>query len=143
MKILFLLKNTGMHERIGIMTLSSILKQHGHIVQLILTGELHEEECIIKVKEFEPHILAYSIMTGEHNYHIDLNQMIRSHYSCFSVFGGPHPTFKPDMIEKHNVDAQLQAQSRTRDGDGLCASTVPHLFRGFSLVLNCDFHSNA
>ncbi len=105
MKIQFLLKNTGMFERLGIMTLSSILKQHGHIVTLLLTGDLTEEECVAQVKDFEPRILAYSIMTGEHNYHIDLNQMIRSHYSCFSVFGGPHPTFKPDMIEKPNVDA--------------------------------------
>ena len=105
MKIQFLLKNTGMHERLGIMTLSSILKQHGHIVKLLLTGELTEEECVAHVKDFEPHILAYSIMTGEHKYHIDLNQMIKNHYNCFSVFGGPHPTFKPDMIEKHNVDA--------------------------------------
>jgi radical SAM superfamily enzyme YgiQ (UPF0313 family) len=104
-RVQFLLKNTGLHERLGIMTLSSVLKEHGHIVQLLLTGELGDEECITKVQEFEPHILAYSVMTGEHNYHIDLNQMVRNHYSCFSVFGGPHPTFRPDMIEKPSVDA--------------------------------------
>jgi radical SAM superfamily enzyme YgiQ (UPF0313 family) len=94
-----------MHERLGIMTLSSILRKNGHIVELLLTEELSEEDCVAKVKEFEPHILAYSIMTGEHNYHINLNQMVRHHYNCFSVFGGPHPTFKPDMINKTNVNA--------------------------------------
>lgn len=110
MKILFLLQNTGMYERLGIMTLSSILKKHGHDVRLLLTGDLNEEKCIAQVKDFEPHILAYSIMTGEHNYHIELNQMIRSHYSCLSVFGGPHPTFKPDMIEKDHVDAVCRGE---------------------------------
>ena len=44
-------------------------------------------------------------MTGEHVYHIDLNQMIRNHYDALSVFGGPHPTYSPEMIDKKNVDA--------------------------------------
>ena len=34
-----------------------------------------------KVKEYEPDVLAYSIKTGEHVYHIELNQMVRSHYN--------------------------------------------------------------
>jgi len=105
MKVQFLLKSTTMYERLGIMTLSSILKKHGHSVQLLLTEELSEEECIAKVKEYKPHILAYSITTGEHNYYIDLNKTVRNRYNCFSVFGGPHPTFKPEMVEKDRVDA--------------------------------------
>ncbi len=105
MRIQFLLKDTGRNERLGIMMLSSILKQHGHAVRLLLTENLTEEECITKIKQFEPQILAYSIMTGEHSYHIQLNEIIRSRYRCFSVFGGPHPTFYPEMIEQNNIDA--------------------------------------
>ena len=106
MIIQFLLKNTGMFERLGIMTLSSILKKNNHEVKLILTEELNEEEIIEKVKVFSPHVLAYSIMTGEHTYHIDLNRMIRSHYNnALSVFGGPHPTYTPEMVNNDYVDA--------------------------------------
>lgn len=105
MKILFLLKNTGMHERLGMMTLASVLKKRGHAAQLLLTEDLGEEECLAKVKSIAPHVLAYSIMTGEHNYHIDLNKTLRKHYECFSVFGGPHPTFYPEMIKKDKIDA--------------------------------------
>ena len=106
MKIQFLLKNTGMFERLGIMTLSSVLKNKGHEVSLIVTEELTEEDILKNVKNYKPHILAYSIMTGEHIYHIELNQMIRSHYkNALSVFGGPHPTYSPEMIKKDYVDA--------------------------------------
>ena len=42
MKVHFLLKNTGMFERLGIMTLSSVLKKEGHKVKLSLTEELKE-----------------------------------------------------------------------------------------------------
>jgi len=106
MRIQFLLKNTGMYERLGIMTLSSVLKGKGHEVQLLLSEELGEDEIIRKVKIYKPHILAYSIMTGEHSYHIELNKMVRTHYNdALSVFGGPHPTYSPGMIYKEYVDA--------------------------------------
>ena len=106
MKIQFLLKNTGMYERLGIMTLSSVLKEKNHDVKLTLTEELEEEQIVEKVKSYKPHILAYSIMTGEHIYHVELNQMIRAQYSnALSVFGGPHPTYSPEMINNDYVDA--------------------------------------
>ena len=44
MNVQFLLKNTGMFERLGIMTLSSVLKANGHKVKLTLTEEMNEEE---------------------------------------------------------------------------------------------------
>jgi len=113
MKVQFLLKNTGMFERLGIMTLSSVLKKKGHEVKLILTEELTEEEIIRNVKNYKPQVLAYSIMTGEHIYHIELNQMIRSHYDAFSIFGGPHPTYSPEMIEKDYVDAICRGEGET------------------------------
>ena len=106
MRIQFLLKNTGMYERLGIMTLSSILKQNGHEVKLLLTEELGEKKIVENVKISKPHVLAYSIMTGEHSYHIELNRMVRSHYNnALSVFGGPHPTYNPEMINMDYVDA--------------------------------------
>ena len=106
MKIQFLLKNTGMFERLGIMTLSSSLKGKGHDVKLTLTEELNEKGILDVVNDYKPDILAYSIMTGEHIYHMELNEMIRSHYpNAISVFGGPHPTYSPEMIEKDYVDA--------------------------------------
>ena len=110
MKVQFLLKNTGMFERLGIMTLSSVLKKKGHDVKLTLTEELTEDKIVNEVKSYKPGILAYSIMTGEHVYHIELNQMVRSHYDAFSVFGGPHPTYSPEMIEKDKVDAVCRGE---------------------------------
>ena len=57
MKIQFLLKSTAMFDRLGIMTLSSILKQNGYSVQLLLTEELSEKECVAKVKEYKPDVI--------------------------------------------------------------------------------------
>ena len=105
MKVQFLLKDSFMFERLGIMTLSSLLKRDGHEVRLLITGGLSEEQIIKKVKLYGPKIICYSIMTGEHNYYIGLNKMLKSYHDFFTVFGGPHPTFMPYMIEQYGVDA--------------------------------------
>ena len=44
-------------------------------------------------------------MTGEHIYHIELNEMLRKNHDALSVFGGPHPTYSPEMINNKYVDA--------------------------------------
>jgi anaerobic magnesium-protoporphyrin IX monomethyl ester cyclase len=105
MNVLFLLKNTGMHERLGIMILSAVLKKNNHNAKLIITENLSIDDLIAKVEEYNPGIIAYSIMTGEHGYSIKLNRMLKDHYEFYSVFGGPHPTFTPEMIEKDGVDS--------------------------------------
>ena len=64
MKIQFLLKNTGMYERLGIMTLSSVLKSKGHDVKLNLTEESTEKKIVERIKSYKPDILAYSRMNG-------------------------------------------------------------------------------
>jgi len=36
---------------------------------------------------------------------LKINQKIKMGINCFSIFGGPHPTFFPDMINENGVDA--------------------------------------
>ncbi len=101
MKILFVMRDMQMFERAGIMTLSAMLKQGGHETDLIQTDF---EDIDKKMQEYKPEILAYSITTGEHNHMTEINKELKKKYRFVSVFGGPHPTFSPEMIEKEGVD---------------------------------------
>lgn len=105
MKILFIVKNTGLYERLGIMQIASVLKQHQHQATLLKTEGLSQEKIEEFVARFSPGVLAFSTMTGEHNYYINLNKKLKERFDLFSVFGGSHPTFFPEMIEKEGVDA--------------------------------------
>jgi anaerobic magnesium-protoporphyrin IX monomethyl ester cyclase len=52
-----------------------------------------------------PDVLGYTVYTGPHTWYLDLNRRIRAQLpGVFSVFGGPHPTFFPEMIEHEGVD---------------------------------------
>lgn len=105
MKVLFFLQDLQFFERLGIMYLSAVLKKGGYQTKLLKTQNLNFAQIIKKVKEYSPDIFAYSIMTGEHNYYLDLNRRLKKAFPAFSIFGGPHPTFFPEMIEKNRVDA--------------------------------------
>lgn len=139
MRVQFILQNSGMYDRLSIMTLSSALKRDGHQVRLLITDQLAEEEIIDKVNGYDPQIVAYSIMTGEYNYHIDLNTMLKGHFDFFSVVGGPHPTFMPDMTEKDGVDAICRGE-----GDIALPELVNRMERGvdFYDVNNFWFKGN-
>lgn len=105
MKVLFFVQDFQFCERTGIMYLSAVLKKAGHQAELIKTQGLSFAEIVKKVKDYSPDVFGYSIMTGEHNYYLKLNSRLKKRFKAFSVFGGSHPTFFPEMVRKEGVDA--------------------------------------
>lgn len=110
MKISFLKLKFAV-DPLGIGYLSSSLKNAGHETILILVDN---KDYMDKIKNFCPDILAYSISTGEHKYYLDLNRKIKAMYpNMISIFGGPHPTFFPEMVKEDGVDFVVQGEAET------------------------------
>lgn len=105
MNIAFLLRESAGFERAGIMYLSAVLKENGHHTRLFCTGNMKLPGIIKSLEEFSPDILAYSLMTGEHYYYLDLNLKLKQHFNAFSIFGGAHPTFFGEMVTEEGVDS--------------------------------------
>jgi radical SAM superfamily enzyme YgiQ (UPF0313 family) len=90
------------YEPQGIMYLSSALKAAGHEVELAVAA--HHDPVAV-AREFRPDVAAYSLITGSQRYYLDLNRRLKAECpNLFSVFGGPHPTFFPEMVEEEGVD---------------------------------------
>jgi len=100
MRLLFIVRQVA-YEPQGILHLSSVLKQAGHEVRLCIADQEHPSKA---VKEFKPGIVGYSVITGSQRYYLDLNRELKESFDVFSIFGGPHPTFFPEMIEEEGVD---------------------------------------
>ena len=101
MKILFLYRYEYI-EPIGIMALSSFLKQNGHecfFVDLVL-----EKDYLKVIQNIKPDIIAYSITTGKHVYYQQVNLKLKEKFNFNAIFGGPHTTFFPEFIEEKGVD---------------------------------------
>lgn len=83
------------------MYLSSEIKHQGHESDLILTNENLEE----KIKLYSPDFVGYSIMTGDQKFYDDINRRLKKIKNFFSIAGGSHPTFFPEMLENSSFDA--------------------------------------
>jgi len=100
MRILFAIKQID-YEPQGILHLSSVLKAAGHEVALTVASD---EDPVRFAVRFDPHVIAYSVTTGSQGYYLTLNRRIKERLEVFSVFGGPHATFFPEVIEEEGVD---------------------------------------
>jgi len=103
-RVLFVEKQID-YEPQGIMSIVASLREAGHEVALAIAAQ---EDPVEVAREFQPDILAYSVMTGSHKYYADLNLGMRDALRgkrVFSVFGGPHPTFFPEYIAEPGIDA--------------------------------------
>lgn len=83
--------------------LSACLKAAGHDVRL--ADASFPRRVIRQVETFRPGLVGYSATTGMHLVLLALNAELKKRFRFFSVFGGPHATFYPAMIEREGVDA--------------------------------------
>ena len=100
MKVLFVTKPFFI-EPLGLMYLSSTIKSLGHEAGLVLTSE----NLTKKFQEFDPDVIAYSIMTGDQDFYENINKELKKQYSFLAIGGGPHPTFFPEMLKDSSLDA--------------------------------------
>jgi anaerobic magnesium-protoporphyrin IX monomethyl ester cyclase len=101
MKFLFIVKDME-YESIGIMSLSAVLKRKGHETMALCAK--YENDLIGEVKKISPDIIGYSTTTGAHKFYLGINSQLKKDIEFLSIFGGPHPTFFPEMIEQDGVD---------------------------------------
>jgi radical SAM superfamily enzyme YgiQ (UPF0313 family) len=100
-RVLFIIQQID-YEPQGIMHLSSALKAAGHQVELAVAA--HHDPVAV-ARDFRPDVAAYTILTGSQRYYLDINRRLKAEMpGVFSVFGGPHPTFFPEMVSEEGVD---------------------------------------
>ncbi|MGD2039893.1 MAG: radical SAM protein [Anaerolineae bacterium] len=127
------------YEPQGIMHLSSALKAAGHEVELAVGA--HQDPVAV-AGEFQPDVAAYSVITGSQRYYLDVNLRLKARVpGVFSVFGGPHPTFFPEMVEADGVDGICRGE-----GEGAMVELVDALADGGPTAVleldNWSFHRN-
>jgi len=92
----------GGFEPLGMLYILSAVRLAGHEVDIV---ESDYRKAVEILKTWKPEVCAYSLYTGYHKPLIELNKQLKKQYKFISIFGGPHPTFFPEMIEEEGVDA--------------------------------------
>ena len=62
------------------MYLSAVLKRAGHQVDIAMSNVVFAE-----MERFKPNIVAFSVMTGDQNFFIELNREIKNNFDVLSI----------------------------------------------------------
>jgi len=124
MKILFVYNR---FENLGIEILSAFLKSKGHKVELAFDPQLFNdgyltipflakkfdsrEKILRKIGSFKPDLVAFSVLTDNYLWALNLSRLIKKRYSIPIVFGGIHPTSVPEIVMENNcVDFVIRGE---------------------------------
>lgn len=92
----------------GPMYLSAFLKEHGHQFDMFIGKTAHDfYEAVEKGK---PDLIGFSCMSGMHPWALAVAKELKEKYGVKTIFGGPHPTFFPQMIDNPAVDIVCQGE---------------------------------
>lgn len=95
-------------EMLGLMWLSRAVKDAGHECKCLF---IPDKQWLVKIKEFDPDVVCYSVTTGMHLYFADINRKVKQVVpEALTVFGGAHPTFSPEYVETEGVDAVCRGE---------------------------------
>lgn len=92
------------YEYLGVMYISAMLKQHNHQVEVFLEHGQGEEKLLAEVIAFKPDVVGFPCTTGVHLWALKFAGLLKDRCKILTAFGGPHPTFFPEMIEDPAVD---------------------------------------
>jgi len=98
MKVAFIQRS--MWEIMGIMFISAVLKEAGHKCEVFIGGK----NIVRNLKRFSPDIIGISVVTDSYLWSLDVAKKIKENLDVPIVFGGPHPTFYPQVIKEDCID---------------------------------------
>ena len=108
------------HEYTGVMSMSASLKKAEHNVDVFI--EEGEKNLIDSIKKFKPDIIAFSCLTGGHQWALLTASSLKKHLNTPILFGGIHPTLFPDIIKYRQIDMILRGE-----GEHAFLSIMQHL----------------
>lgn len=89
-------------EFLGTMVLSSVLKSHGHEVDLIIENDI--QKIADYTEKYKPDIIGAYTVSGSHSWVSNAFTAAKDRFPALTIAGGPHPTFFPDFIREPGVD---------------------------------------
>lgn len=103
MKILFC--QSVSYPYIGIMSISAVLKKHGHETRLkIFKMSRPTARDLDEIRDFKPDILAFSVLTGWQKPILDFCKKFKETNDVITILGGPHATYCPNILKNECVD---------------------------------------
>ncbi len=93
-----------MMEYMGLMSISAVLKEAGHSVEVFIECETDGNRLLQEVTAFRPDIVGFSILTPTVPWALRMAQRVKETTGAVTIFGNVHAIMNPDIIENPGVD---------------------------------------
>ncbi len=88
---------------LGTTTIAACLRAADHEARVFVVG-VRLQDTLNALKEYNPHAVAFSVISGSQRSYFKIATAIKEQLGIFTLWGGPHPTFFPEIIEQPFVD---------------------------------------
>ena len=103
MKIAFVHDIIQFSVPLGTTLIAGNLRHGGHEVDVFVV-ENDLDKTIRELKQYKPDAVAFSVTTGSHQEYIKIARAIKRRLNILMLWGGPHVTFAPKIIEEDYAD---------------------------------------
>jgi len=104
LRALFVIDGEDFIDPMGPAYLLAAAKKSGHDGDVLILR--NTRNCYKVIRDYNPHIIAYSAVTGTHQRYFEFNKHIKEYFpEIFTIMGGPHPTYYPDCVRYQPIDA--------------------------------------
>lgn len=96
----------GAQIQFGISYISALLRQHGHLTDLLVCDRATPREVIDKtLHDLSPQLICFSTVYTEYDFIADIAAYIKKRYPhIFLLVGGAHPSLNPEDCLKDSFD---------------------------------------
>lgn len=107
-------------EQLGVMSVAAVARGRGHHMKVAFG---RDRDILRTARSFRPEIVGFSVMTGFQDRWVRLAREIKASIDPppLIVFGGPHPTFFPQVVLEDSVDVACRGEAEGAFADLLDA----------------------
>ncbi len=126
LRVLFIVDGEDFIDPMGPAYILAAAKKAGHEGDVLILN--NSESPLEEIRDYKPHVIAYSAVTGTHQLYFRFNERIREHFpDIFTIMGGSHPTYYPECVTYQPIDAIC-----TGEGEGAFVELLDRLAGGES-----------
>ena len=104
MKLAFVQDINQFSVPLGTTLIAGNLRKAGHGVEVYVV-ENNLDKTLRELEQYKPDAVAFSVITGSHQEYIKIARNIKQKLNIPIIWGGPHATFFPKIIEENYADA--------------------------------------
>lgn len=93
----FFIQNMAL-EYFGVEIISALLKKNNHIPELRILNVDGEKKTLEFIERFKPDLIGFYLMSVDYEWAFRLARKIKKRYNVKVIYGGPLPTFFPDVV---------------------------------------------